>query len=130
MTDRMNEILSLLETSSMTCKEVAKKSGLSDSMALTYIKRLKEAGKVESTGLLKKAMVYSAKPKMVTVPGRSISPSGVYVPPQWANEIARPGGEQNRQYGSPQADGTVKPYRAPILDMTRPLKDKTDNARG
>lgn len=126
----MNEILSLLETSSMTCKEVAKKSGLSASMALTYIKRLKEAGKVESTGILKKAMVYSAKPKEVTAPGRSIGPSGVYVPPRWTNEIARPGGEDNRKHGSLQPDGSVKPYRAPILDMTRPLKDKTDNARG
>lgn len=110
MTDRMNEILALLETSSMTCKEVAKKAGLSDSMALTYIKRLKEAGKVESTGLLKKAMVYSAKPKEVTAPGRSIGPSGKYVPPRWTNEIARPGGEDNRKHGSLQADRSVRPY--------------------
>ena len=47
-----------------------------------------------------------------------------YVPERWSNEVARPGGEAHKQYGSLQPDGTVKPYRAPRYDCVgtgRPL---------
>lgn len=47
----------------------------------------------------------------------------------WSNEIARPGGEQNRQFGSLQADGTVKPYMKPAAMCVGDLKDKVANGR-
>jgi hypothetical protein len=52
-----------------------------------------------------------------------------YVPAQWSNEIARPGGEAHKQYGSRQADGSITPYRAPAYGLVGQLKDKTNNAR-
>lgn len=52
-----------------------------------------------------------------------------YVPPIWTNEIARPGGEANRQLGSLQPDGTVKPYHRPMHGCVGHLKDKTSNHR-
>ena len=52
-----------------------------------------------------------------------------YLPSQWSNEIARPGGEDHKQYGSLQPDGTVKPYHAPRFGCTGLLKDKTSNGR-
>jgi hypothetical protein len=52
-----------------------------------------------------------------------------YLPERWSNEVARPGGEDHKQYGSLQADGTVKPYHTPIHGCVGRLKDSTSNGR-
>lgn len=52
-----------------------------------------------------------------------------YTPEPWTNETARPEGEHHKRYGSLQADGTVKPYRAPVHGCVGQLADKRSNAR-
>lgn len=53
-----------------------------------------------------------------------------YVPPQWTNEIARPGSEDHKQYGSLQPDGTVKPYRPPSHGCVGRLNSSANPGRG
>ena len=45
--------------------------------------------------------------------------AGTYLPAQWTNEIARPEGENHKRYGSLQRNGSVAPYRTPILNASR-----------
>lgn len=69
------------------------------------------------------------KAASIARPDRSNKMSGHYQPPQWTNEIARPGGEDHKRHGSRQADGSIKPYRAPIYGLVGQLKDTSNNAR-
>jgi hypothetical protein len=52
-----------------------------------------------------------------------------WAPPRWTNEIARPGGEAHKQFGSLQADGTVRPYHAPVHGCTGTLKSNVNQGR-
>jgi len=47
-------------------------------------------------------------------PTERFIPTGNYVPKPWSHETARPQGDHHKRHGSLQADGTVKPYRAPM----------------
>jgi hypothetical protein len=54
---------------------------------------------------------------------------GAWLGTTWSNVIARPAGEDHKAYGSLQADGTIKPYHAPVHGCVGDLKDKTGNGR-
>jgi hypothetical protein len=47
----------------------------------------------------------------------------------WGNEVARPGGEDHKDFGSLQADGTIKPYHAPRFGCVGNLKDTSGSGR-
>jgi hypothetical protein len=71
-----------------------------------------------------------APQQLVPAPRKETQNTGPWTPPRWTNEISRPGGEAHKQYGSLQADGTVRPYHAPVHGCVGSLKGRTDEGRG
>lgn len=73
---------------------------------------------------------WGPKPSESVATMREFHTKTPYVPPQWTNEIARPGGEDHKQYGSLQPDGTVKPYRPPSHGCVGLLKSAANPGKG
>jgi hypothetical protein len=107
-------------------------SGLTKKQVAVALRGLCKVGRAHCVELKGNHFEYHAGPFRVASiarPDRSNKMDGHYAPPQWSNEVARPGGEDHKRFGSLQADGTVKPYHSPRFGCTGILKDTTNNAR-
>ena len=47
----------------------------------------------------------------------------------WSHSTGRPGANDHLQYGSLQADGTIKPHRAPLHGCVGVLNDNKQHTR-
>ena len=48
----------------------------------------------------------------------------------WSHSTSRPGANDHLKYGSLQADGSIKPHRAPVHGCVGVLNDMTPHDRG
>lgn len=127
----------------MTSFDLMEKTGLARSTIQNQLARLTDAGfLIKHQGRACNPCVWTygnkhipspkprTKPVVEVVPPRRPETSRqFYVPGQWSHEIARPGSTQHEQYGSLQADGSVKPRKVPTAMCVGFLKDNVPHTR-
>lgn len=122
----------LLQNDQLTAEELAARLGEPMPAVRHAVRSLVRSNLAHGVVLSGKAQAFRWGPE----PRESVATSKVeprrtvYVPPRWTNEIARPEGEHHKRHGSLQANGSVKPYHAPMHGCVGTLADRTSKARG
>jgi hypothetical protein len=116
----------------LTTREVAEALGEPVHRVQTALHNLVRVKRAHFEAAGKRTVVFRWGPapqQLVPAPRKETLTTAPWTPPRWSNEIARPGGEAHKQFGSLQADGTVRPYHAPVHGCTGMLKSNVNQGR-
>jgi hypothetical protein len=126
------EALLLNHSRPLTTREVAEAMDEPVHRVQTALHNLVRVKRAHSESASKRVLVFRWGPapqQLVPAPRKETLNTAPWTPPRWTNEISRPGGEAHKQFGSLQADGTVRPYHAPVHGCVGSLKASTNEGR-